>query len=260
MVSKEYQRFLDSMNISFHQWHEGEGYALDALQKLSKEERQSAEALLIERNNKDWRDVAALDVIGSRQAIDFIKLGLTSSNIEVRIESARRLKVRHLFNDAEMDSIIVDILRNLRSDFDFVMIMDLAQEYPTSTVKRMLLWTTVYGQDVTRFVAAELICFLYGLSPSRHDPNWRHFCGRFSSKDLSERKEAFTELCNWIGVDPLPILSDTPTPLKRPIEKDGRLLQQRLRFKLTPIRVVIVFLMIVLLGSLIFLWIVGSPH
>ena len=41
-MTKEYQRFLDSLNIDYSKWHDGVGYDLDALRKLSPDEHNNS--------------------------------------------------------------------------------------------------------------------------------------------------------------------------------------------------------------------------
>jgi hypothetical protein len=211
-MSAEYQRFISSMNIDYYKWHDGIGYDLDALRQLSPQELLSVENRLIKRNNKDWRDVEALDVIGSERAINTIKKGLNRSNVEVKVESARKLKARGILNDAEMESFIVSILQTINdSDFGFIKIMDLAQEYPTTSVKQQLLWNTLYGQENIRVQSAALAYFLYGLSSSRWDNNYRSSYLQFKTNDLSQRKVTFSVLCHYIGVDPSTVFQDRPS-------------------------------------------------
>ena len=72
-MSKEYQRFLDSMKLDYDKWHDGVGYDLDALRKLSTDEKEKVEDILIERGVVGWRDIDALAEIGSERALSALK-------------------------------------------------------------------------------------------------------------------------------------------------------------------------------------------
>jgi len=48
-MSKEYQRFLDSMNMDYAKWHDGIGYDLDVLRKLSTDEKEKGVILTLLR-------------------------------------------------------------------------------------------------------------------------------------------------------------------------------------------------------------------
>ncbi len=200
------------MKIDYYKWHDGIGYDLDALRQLPPDELISVENRLIKRNNKDWRDVEALDVIGSERAINAIKKGLNSFNDEVKIESARKLQARSILNDAEMESLIVSMLQTTNDgiSISFTKIMDLAQEYPTTAVKQQLLWNTLHGHEDIRVQSAALVYFLCGLSSSKWDHNYQSSYFQFKTNDLSQRMLAFSVLCHYAEINPSTIFQDRP--------------------------------------------------
>jgi hypothetical protein len=204
-----YDRFIKSMKIDFGKWHDGIGYDLAALRNLPPDEQKRAENRLVRHHKKDWRDIEALDVIGSDRAIDVIREGLKSSNVEVKIESARKLKARGLLDDAGMETAILEMLWTIRDDFASIKILELVQEYPTPAVKRLLLWNTIYGQDRTRVSIAALVYFLYGVT-SRPDRNYHPRCVSFATENVAERKDVFITLCQDIKVDSSSILKGMP--------------------------------------------------
>ena len=57
------------MNIGYVEWHDGIGYDLEALVQLSPDERIAAEDILVARCDRDWRDIEALDCLGSERAL-----------------------------------------------------------------------------------------------------------------------------------------------------------------------------------------------
>jgi len=46
------------MEMNYEKWHDGIGYDLDALEKMTPEELKSVETML--KGRSDWRDVEAL--------------------------------------------------------------------------------------------------------------------------------------------------------------------------------------------------------
>jgi len=85
MPTPEYQRFLDSMIIGYVQWHDGEGYDLEALAALSPEERAAAETVLLMHlaTKADWRDVEALAALGTPGAMTAVKFAAKHGDSEV---------------------------------------------------------------------------------------------------------------------------------------------------------------------------------
>ena len=98
------------MTIGQNEWREGIGYDLDALAGLPPEDRQAAEDLLVARRAADWRDLEALDHLGSPRALRELEAALRAASVDIRIEAGRRLAGRRLPNDAEIEGLIVDAL------------------------------------------------------------------------------------------------------------------------------------------------------
>ena len=201
-MSEEYQRFLDSMKLDYAKWHDGVGYDLDALRKLSPEEQNKVENILIERGVKDWRDIDALAGIGSESALSALKNALQSDRYEVRIRSIERLSEKGIISEREIETILVETipLVDILNGQTFTLL--LAEKYPTPAVKRILLWCTLHGNEDIRVHAAALIHFLYGIATSSFDWDYRPFYLRFNDENISNRKLAYEELCMEIQVEP----------------------------------------------------------
>jgi len=105
--SENLKRFQDSLNLSYDQWHYGQGYDLDALRQLTGPERTFAENHLLSWNASDWRDIEALDVLGTEKALEEMNRALSSSKIKVRIEAAERLSKRGIIEDEDMENVII---------------------------------------------------------------------------------------------------------------------------------------------------------
>jgi hypothetical protein len=106
MSSAALKRFQRSMNIGYSAWHDGIGYALDALDAMTPEERLVAEELVIDNHVTDWRDVEALDHLGSTRALAELKKASRAKPLEVRIEATARLARRKLLSKAKIEAII----------------------------------------------------------------------------------------------------------------------------------------------------------
>ena len=201
-MSEEYQRFLDSMEIDYAKWHDGVGYDLDTLGKLSPDEQTKVENLLIERGVNDWRVVDALAEIGSEKALAALKNALQSDTYEVRIRAVERLSEKGSISESEIETLLVETLPLVKLLNGQTFTLQLAEEYPTPAVKRILLWCTLHGNEDIRVHAAALIHFLYGIAASSFDWDHRPFYLRFNDENIENRKLAYDELCKEIGVDP----------------------------------------------------------
>ena len=201
-MSEEYQRFLDSMKLDYAKWHDGVGYDLDALRKLSPEEQNKVENILIERGVNDWRDIDALAEIGSEKALSALKNALQSDTYEVRIRAIERLSEKGIISEREIETLLVETIPLVSILNGQTFTLRLAEKYPTPAVKRVLLWCTLHGNDDIRVHAAALIYYLYGIAASSFDWDYRPFYLRFNDENISNRKLAYEELCKEIQVDP----------------------------------------------------------
>jgi hypothetical protein len=196
------QKFDQSMNIGYMEWHEGIGYDLKALSELSDGELSQVETLFISRKVRDWRDVEVLAEIGSEQALSALKNALKSRYYEVRIRAAEKLSQKGAISEEEIETLLVETIPLVSILNGQTFTLRLVENYPTPAVKRILLWCTLYGKDDIRVHAAALIYYFYGFATSSFDWNYRSFYLRFGDKNLSNRKLAYDELCDKIQVDP----------------------------------------------------------
>jgi hypothetical protein len=169
---------------------------------LSPEELVAAEDLLVAHHAADWRDLEALDQIGSPRELRELEKALRSKSVDIRIEAARRLAARSLLADSTIEATIVKALTTTTILDGMVKTLTLAAEHPSPAVRRALLNRSVHGNDDIRVHAAALVHFLYGGSSSSFDMNFRPFYLRFASKNRQERHHAYRELCAKIGVEP----------------------------------------------------------
>ncbi|HZR27926.1 MAG TPA: hypothetical protein VFA71_04035 [Terriglobales bacterium] len=202
MASAYFERFRESMAIDYMKWHDGIGYDLEALRQVTEEERELALDILISREAADWRDIEALDCLGSPRALKEIKDALKSNNIEVKIEAAERLVRRELLDNASIESLILDALDSATLTNGMTMTLRFARAHATPSVRQKLLWCALYGNDDIRVHAAALSHYLHGQSASAFDWSFRPLYLRFRSKEQTERQAAFIELCRSMNIDP----------------------------------------------------------
>jgi len=97
VASEALEKFRRSMAIGYMEWHDGIGYDLDALAALPPEDRQTAEDLLVARRAADWRDIEALDRLGSPRALLELEKALRAKSIDVRtLRGPRALSLRRI--------------------------------------------------------------------------------------------------------------------------------------------------------------------
>ena len=190
------------MAIGYMEWHDGIGYDLDALAALPPEDREVAEDLLVARRAADWRDIEALDHLGSPRALRELRKALRVKSVDVRISAARRLADRELLSGTEIEAIIVDALAQTTILDGMVKTLRFAAAHPTPGVRVKLLSCALHGNEDIRVHCAALVHFLCGGSSSHFDMNFQAFYCRFGAKDRGERRAAYLELCTMIGVEP----------------------------------------------------------
>jgi hypothetical protein len=155
MPTPEYQRFLDSMIIGYMQWHDGDGYDLEALAALKDEERGSAETVLIAHlaTKADWRDVDALAALGTPGAMAAVKTAAKHGNPEVRNHALEVMA--EAGPEQAGPQLEDDIVRAVERGA-----LDLAESHPTPRVKRALLDCARLGDATKRVNAAAMLMYL----------------------------------------------------------------------------------------------------
>jgi len=195
MPTPEYQRFLDSMVIGYTQWHDGDGYDLNALAALTDEERGAAENVLITHlaTKADWRDVEALAALGTPGAMAAVKVAAKHQNSEVRNHALEVLAGGT--PEQAPPELEDDIVRAVERGA-----LDLAERHPTPRVKRALLDCARLAPATTRVNAAAMLMYLCGKAEEAFDWNQRPFFLRFATEDNQELRAAWMELRERTGV------------------------------------------------------------
>jgi len=192
--SENLKRFQDSLNLGYDQWHDGEGYDLEALRQLRGSERTIAEEILLSRNASDWRDIEALDILGTEKALEEMNRALSSSKIEVRIEAAERLKKREIIEDEDIENVIIRSLDEVTFFNGMNRVMRLVEQYPSQKVREKIRWCAINGNDDIRVLAAAMYHFLSGCTESSFDWEYRPLYLRFGKHSKHDREVALQEL------------------------------------------------------------------
>jgi hypothetical protein len=198
--SEAYRRFTESTNVTYEQWHDGIGYDLDALAKVTDQEREALAATLIARFKRDrgeWRAVEALAALNLPQTRAVLEQALPHAKPETRLHIARALSAMGVA--VEIDKIIADILRRGSYDDGLSLALDLVPEYATSYLREVVLECARDGRPDVRVHAAALSLYLAGKAEAPFDWKHRPFFLQFGEEDRATRERAYAELCRRIG-------------------------------------------------------------
>jgi hypothetical protein len=194
------RRFLASMNLSYDQWKEGEGYDLKALDEVTDQERDEIEKLLIGRANKDWRDLEALARLATPAALKAIRKAQKDSDPKIQLAASRHLDDGKLTPAKER--AIINGLTGTKIFYGFTQAIDAAAEHPTPKIKAALFKVARDGDGDVACHCAALLFYLHGKSKMPFDWDHRPFFLRFNETDTDKRRAVFLELCSTLGVDP----------------------------------------------------------
>jgi hypothetical protein len=203
--SETFQRFMASTAIDYMKWHDGEPYDLEALTALRGDERDAAEFWLLERADKDWRDLEGLLALGTPRARDAVLRQLRHGRLEQRLSAARRLADDPATSD-DREAAVIEGLRRAKFGSGLSDALDVAIEHPTPAVRDALLRATMRSESGAHAAAA--LEFLAGLAREPFDWARRPFYLRFNEPAGADGQAAFRELCAELGVDPAPYLEE----------------------------------------------------
>lgn len=193
-------RFIASMEIDYEKWREGTSYDLDLIRKASDSERQAIESILIQRGNRDWRDVEALAAIDSPNAQEAIKRALHSEDGQVQM-AVHRFAPKLMTERERIESLVRVLERCGFYEGLTQALLEVEAFHPPEIMSA--LWRGLKGSDggVACHFAA-MLAFLHGKSASPFDWDHRPFFLRFNTPDMMEREKALRALREWLGVEP----------------------------------------------------------
>lgn len=179
------------MDIGYEQWHDGIGYDLEALDQLSDADKLIVELKLIPRADKDWRDIEALDRLGTPRALQAIVRTRKSENVEIRL-------LAHRYGPPPTDQELEDAILASLSVADIysglINVLNAAIEHPLSKVKD-LLWAKVRDPESgVAYHCAAALCCMAGVIDSIYDDKHRELFLRLVEKGGDDRTIAVQEL------------------------------------------------------------------
>ena len=190
------------MNIGVEEWRDGIGFDLDALQKVTKSERDQLVKILSERlkANPDWREIEALGAIGTEPAKAAIRGALKHGTGESRLHAAEQLA--EMGEPENLESAIIEALRTTTAMAGLSKAIDMAEEHPSPLIQETLLDLALNGDEYQRVHCAALALYLGGKAKEAFDWDHRPFFLKFGEEDRGVQIEAYKELCRRLGVPP----------------------------------------------------------
>jgi hypothetical protein len=203
--SEAFQRFQKSRNLSYEQWHDGEGYDLGAFADMSPEEKDRVVSEIQAHGNLDWRDMEVLTLHGGRGSFDKLRDVLASGTIGERASA-----LRSLIDMGKLQASVCDFqLSHVLDDIDGIEGMTVALEIAEEHAGPMSNAALLRGARDRPGVAvnfAGMICYLAGASDEEFDWNLRPLFLKLGEGETETGRAAgFAELCKLIGVEPAAI-------------------------------------------------------
>lgn len=177
------KEFLAALSGSFEQWHDGAGYPLELVPRLSAEEKEQLGKLLRQRlaGGGGWRDVEALAAVAGREALGAY---LSHPVGEVRRYAGRA--TRGLPEEEVLEALAtVRAMENLDGTIAMVV------ERNTPRVRRAMLEQVQRHPDpVVRVNLAAALWHLCGRSAEVFDMGEREFFLQFGEGEAARREAA----------------------------------------------------------------------
>ena len=193
-------RFKASMKIGFEEWHDGIGYDIEAIRRVSQAERDTIEQILINHSPRDWRDIEALAELNTKCARETIKEAIKNPNPIIRVAVTRFAP--DLITDNERSQSIIYALQNVEIFSGFSNVLDEVEKYHPKEVKEALIKGLLNRKGDVAVHFAAMLFYLFGEAKEPFDWKQRPFFLRFNTEDRKERVEVFRELCQKLKISP----------------------------------------------------------
>jgi hypothetical protein len=192
-------RFIQSTQLDYDKWREGESYELALIESANETERNQIEEFLVQRQVGDWRDVEALAAMDSPRTRNILSELLNTGSTEMKLwvwDYAPKLVSRADKVEILLRAInSADIYSGLGRALDKIV-----HVHPPSIIAELMKATLTRSGDVACHLAA-MLYYLHGLSKEPFDWDHRPFFLSFNTDSNRDRKAVFRELCDKIGVD-----------------------------------------------------------
>lgn len=198
------ERFVASMAIDHEKWHDGIGYDLAAIDAASPTERTAIEQILLARGARDWRDVEALARLDTLKTRATLKDAIGDGSPDVR--SAILDHGAALFEDRERAAVLIGLVRDAAIGDGLTRTLGEIEHFHPPPVIEALLRAILEREGAIAVHFAAMAMFLHAKAAEPFDDAQRPFFLRFATESRGERRVAFRDLCERIGVDAAPYL------------------------------------------------------
>lgn len=196
------ERFKDSMTIDYEKWHDGIGYDLELLARMSAEEKAEIEAILVPRAREDWRDVEALAALGTPKAKAALKHAASTGSPEIQLAVNR--EAPDVVDVGDRVKAIVQAIEHSGIYDGLSKAIDQAATFHPPPIEFALKRALLTRDGEAACLIAGLLFFIHGKAKSTFDWSHRPFFLRFNTENQEERRAAYHELCATLDIPPLP--------------------------------------------------------
>jgi hypothetical protein len=161
--SPAYLRFKQSMIIDYGKWRDGEPYDIPALSGITEEERNLLTDEILELGHLDWREVEALEALGTPKALKRIAHTAKKQHDGGGAEALTVDIENNGWSDAA-ERRLIDMLEHMESMTGASdRLYELCDEHPTPAVVKQLLRNARTQSDETmRYSAGAFLLYLSG--------------------------------------------------------------------------------------------------
>lgn len=168
MSSEALARFKASTAIDFERWHDGVPYDLAALDQMTEGERHEVARSLVAKATLDWRDVEALQRIGSPQALQRIREAAAK---QTDGGGAAALAAEAAGRSEDAEAQLLEKLRSARlMEQSLDRLFEMAEAHPTPRVRAELFRLATQPAGETRYAFGAFLLYLNG-----HSEDWYGF-------------------------------------------------------------------------------------
>lgn len=185
-------RFRSSMVRDFEKWHDGIGYDIALLGKMSDFDRSEVERLILGKPKLEWFDVEALALLDTPVARK--RMGEAHGDPDFSVRNAVRLHAPGLVSDSDHAKSLVRALREAELYGGLSQALDAAEGFHPPEVIQALLDGARDRDGETATLMAALLLYVHGITGERFDMRERPFLLRFNTADRKERAAVFEEL------------------------------------------------------------------
>lgn len=192
--------FRQSMKLDYEKWHEGIGYEIGLFKSATPTELAQMERLVLAAGVDDWRDIEALNALGTPTARARIRETLESGSLKMRM--AVLSHAPDLVSDAEREAVLIAVLGQLDFYEGLTQALSIIEDFHPAPIIDALFRETLRRDGGAACHFSAMLMFLHGKAKYAFDWVQRPFFLRFNTEDRGERVAVFEELCAKLGVDP----------------------------------------------------------